>query len=182
MKDNISNPVYSSNTLEFVTVASQYCVLMEQCGEKSRKDFIHTLLKLLPLLYLKWQMLPTVEAGGNFLPDAKVTEDDYDYILNTAYSVIGNADEYEELIYEVDMETEESQWKSVSEDLADLYQGLRNFVLVYQERLEPCMPDAIADIKDKFADYLGQTLLCTLKHLHNVAYSTTDIDDEEDFE
>ena len=50
--------VFSRNTVEFVTVAAEFCAYIERANEHTRKEFIETLLKLLPLLYLKALMLP----------------------------------------------------------------------------------------------------------------------------
>ena len=53
--------VFSRNTVEFVTVAAEFCAYVERANEYTRKEFIETLLKLLPLLYLKALMLPDDE-------------------------------------------------------------------------------------------------------------------------
>ena len=58
--------VFSRNTIEFVTVAAEFCAYLERTNEQSRKDFVETLLKLLPLLYIKAQMLPN--AGAQKFP------------------------------------------------------------------------------------------------------------------
>lgn len=182
MKNNTENPIYHHDTLEFVTVATKYCALLEQCQDMNKKQFVSTLLKVLPLLYMKAQMLPEVETEGDFVPDGQVTEEDYNYVLDGVYSIMGKDDEYEELVYQVDMETEESQWKSVSEDLADIYQALRNFVAAYQQRVEPCMADALWKVRDDFEIYWGTVLVCTLKRLHTIHYALRTNNDEEDFE
>lgn len=176
------NPIYHHDTLEFVTVAAEYCAFMEKGEERSCRSFVDTLLKLLPLLYMKVQMLPQVDSEGDFIPDGCVSEEDYNFILNSSFHILGPKDEYEELVYDADMETEESQWRSVSEDLADIYQALRNFVFAYQQRVEPCMLDALWGVRDSFEMYWGTNLLCALKHLHKVRYSVTTNDDEEDTE
>ena len=137
------NPIYAHDTLEFVTVAAEYCALMEKCENRAENDLVETLLKLLPLIYMKMQLLPEVETDGAFVPDDQVTEEDYNYIRSCAYRLLRKHDEYEMLVWDEDMQTEESRWCSVSEGLADLYQALRNFVAVYQQRLESCMPDAL---------------------------------------
>ena len=49
MKEDI---VFSRNTVEFVTVAAEFCAYMEKSGEQPRKEFVETLLKLLPLKLL----------------------------------------------------------------------------------------------------------------------------------
>jgi len=105
------------------------------------------------------------------VPSDQVTEEDYNYVRDGIYSLLQKHDEYELLVWDEDMQTEESRWCSVSEGLADVYQALRNFVAVYQQRVEPCMLDAIWQLRDSFELYWGQTLLDTLRQLHKIRYS-----------
>lgn len=173
MASSKENLIYAHDTLEFVTVAVEYCALMEKSDERTEEEFIETLLKLLPLLYMKVQLLPVVETDGAFIPDDQVTEEDYNFVRNGVYRLLHNHDEYEMLVWDEDMQTEESRWCSVSEGLADVYQALRNFVAVYQQRVETCMLDALWQLRDNFEIYWGQTLLDTLRQLHRIRYSLT---------
>ena len=170
MSASRENPVYAHDTLEFVAVAAEYCALLEKSEEQTEETFVGTLLKLLPLLYMKAQLLPEVETNGAFVPDDQVTEDDYNYVRDGAYRLLHEHDEYEMLVWDEDMQTEESRWCSVSEGLADVYQALRNFVAVYQQRVEACMPDALWQLRDSFELYWGQNLLDTLRQLHRIRY------------
>ncbi len=182
MNNKTENPVYSHNTLEFVTVSAEFCAYLEQLEGTGRSEFIATMQKLLPLLYLKAQMLPQVESEGAFLPDDQVTEADYNYILNGVYEIMKETDEYEDFVYDEAMQTEESQWKTVSEGLADIYQALRNFVSAYQQRVEDCMLDALWCVRDNFELYWGQNLVDTLKQLHKIRYVLNSGSDEEDLQ
>lgn len=173
----MENPIYAHDTLEFVTVAAEYCALLEKNEEQTAEALVSTLLKLLPLLYMKAQLLPLVETDGAFMPDDQVTEDDYNYVRSGIYSLLNEHDEYEMLVWDEDMQTEESRWCSVSEGLADVYQALRNFVAVYQQRVEACMPDALWQLRDSFELYWGQTLLDTLRQLHRIRYSMKNEED-----
>jgi hypothetical protein len=67
----------------------------------------------------------------------------------------------------------------VSEGLADTYQALRNFVAVYQERIEDCMHDALWAVMDAFELYWGQAVLDTLRRLHQLRYTLNALDDED---
>ena len=167
----MSNPIYAHDTLEFVTVAAEYCALLEKSDERTEEELVGTLLKLLPLLYMKAQLLPEVETDGAFVPDDQVTEEDYNFVRDNLYRLLHEHDEYEMLVWDEDMQTEESRWCSVSEGLADIYQALRNFVAVYQQRVEACMPDALWQLRDNYELYWGQTLLDTLRQLHRIKYS-----------
>lgn len=171
MANRTENPIYAHDTLEFVTVAAEYCALLEKSEERTEEELVGTLLKLLPLLYMKAQLLPDVDTDGAFVPSDQVTEEDYNYVRDGAYSLLREHDEYEMLVWDEDMQTEESRWCSVSEGLADIYQVLRNFVAVYQQRVEPCMLDALWQLHDNFELYWGQTLLDTLRQLHRIRYS-----------
>ena len=48
--DEKKNVVYSRDTIELVTVAAEFCAYLEQSEGRKRKDFIDTVLKILPLL------------------------------------------------------------------------------------------------------------------------------------
>ncbi|MBO7120326.1 MAG: DUF5063 domain-containing protein [Bacteroidaceae bacterium] len=178
----MDNPIYAHDTLEFVQVAAQYCALLEKNEQQTEGALVGTLLKLLPLIYMKQQLLPEVDSEGAFVPDGQVTEDDYNFVRDNLFRLLHKHDEYEVLVWDEDMQTEESQWRSLSEGLADIYQALRNFVAVYQRRLEPCMPDALWQLKENFELYWGQTLLDTLRQLHRLRYSMDFKADEEDIQ
>ena len=178
----MENPIYAHDTLEFVQVAAQYCALLEKStddGPQTTEDLVGTLLKLLPLLYMKVQLLPEVDTEGAFVPDDQVTEDDYNYVRDNLFRLLHEHDEYELLVWDEDMQTEESRWCSVSEGLADIYQALRNFVAVYQQRLEPCMMDVLWQLREDFELYWGQTLLDTLRQLHRIRYKMKDEDNSQ---
>ena len=123
--DKEPKAIYSHDVLEFVTVGIEYCAFLEKSVGRPREEFLGTMLKLLPLLYVKAQLLPKVDSTGEWLPQGKVTEDDYNYVRRIVYDLLGNADQYLDISYENEMETDETQWKSVSEHLADIYQPVR---------------------------------------------------------
>lgn len=166
-----AKPIYHHNVLEFVTVAIEYCAYLEQSQGRDRKDFLDTMLKLLPLLYVKAQLLPEVDSTGDFLPQGKVTEDDYNFIRRTVYDLLPDDDQYLDVSYDRDMETDETQWQSVSEHLADIYQSVRNFLAVYQDGVEDCMTDALWALRDQFELYWGEVAVGALKRLHVIRYA-----------
>ena len=52
-----SQVIFDKNVIEFVTVAAEFCVFLEQAGEMKRKKFVDTSLKILPLLYLNIEVV-----------------------------------------------------------------------------------------------------------------------------
>ena len=70
--------------------------------------------------------------------------------------------------------------KTISEDLADIYQDVKNFVSVYRLGFDETMNDALAICEENFALYWGQTLVNTMRALHEVKYAPADEDDAEE--
>lgn len=170
MKD-VQNIVYSRDTVEFVTVAAEFCAYLEQSEGREPEEFRSTLLKLLPLLYLKATLLPRVEAGGDCQPEELVTEQDYEWLRAVVVAVMGPDDEYLDVSPADGLQTEETQLKSVAEGLADIYQALRNFVGTYKHGVEESMYEALWLLTDSFELYWGERVVDTLRVLHRLQYA-----------
>ena len=173
--------VFSRNSVEFVTVAAEFCAYLEKSSEQSRKEFVDTLLKLLPLLYIKAQMLPEDEPITDETLEHFVTEDSYEVLRMTIFDILADKDAYLD-VFVSDMKYSDTPvTKSISEDLADIYQDVKNFVCLFQIGINETMHDAIVECKEHFEEYWGQTLTNTLRALHDIRYNTN-LDNEEDDE
>ena len=80
--------------MEFVTVAAEFCAYLEQSEGRKCRDFTDTVLKLLPLLYLKAALLEDIEGAEDFLPEAFVSEQDYEFVRLTLSSLLDGKDDY----------------------------------------------------------------------------------------
>lgn len=163
--------VYSPPVVEFVTVAAEYCAFLEQSEGRDKDMFVDTLLKLLPLLYVKASLLPRVEGGDLFGAETFVTEADYEWLRVTLAAVMGEDDNYEDLIYDEQMQTDEARWKSVSEELADIYQPVRDFVETFRAGVEDNIAEALWALSDSFELSWGGNLVDVLRRLHRVKYT-----------
>ena len=177
--NNNSKTIFAQGTIDFVTVAAEFCAYLEQSTDRNKEQFVDTMLKLLPFLYVKAHLVKRVESNGDFLPDDKVTEEDYNWIRNIIYSILGNDDDYEELVFDPNTQSDETKWSSISENLADMYQSLRNFVSAYQIGVEDCMHDALWLVMDQFELFWGKCLVDSLSRLHQVKYKITGDSDED---
>ena len=171
--------VFSRNTVEFVTVAAEFCAYIERSNEHDRKDFVDTLLKLLPLLYIKAQMLPDEEKISDEEQQDFVSEDSYVIVRMTIFDLLADKDSYLD-VFVSDMKYSDTPvTKSISEDIADIYQDIKNFVSLFQIGINETMHDAIIECNEHFRQYWGQTLVNTMRALHDIRYNTT-LDDEEE--
>ena len=80
--ENENSPVYNRNTIEFVTVALEFCSFVESAGKLSSFEFTDKATKLLPLLYIKASLLPEIEETEEIEPEFTVTEDMYELVRN----------------------------------------------------------------------------------------------------
>ena len=176
-----SQVIFDKNSIEFVTVAAEYCVFIERTREVERKTFVDTALKILPLLYLKASLIPECEMIGEDDLEVFVTEDDYEYVRRSVASLLGPQDDYLE-VFHPDMAYSDTPIKKcISEDLADIYQDLKDFIGVFQSGLNTTMNDSLCVCKEHFAEFWGQRLVNTMRALHDVKYnSLADMDDMDE--
>ena len=172
--------VFSRNTVEFVTVAAEYCAYIERCNEHTEKEFVGTLLKLLPLLYLKAQLLPEGERVGDDELEDFVTEDSYEVLRMNIYELLADKDSYLDVFVSEMKYSDTPVTKSISEDLADIYQDIKNFVCLFKLGINETMHDAIVECSEHFARYWGQTLVNTMRALHEIRYNTLEEEEEEE--
>ena len=78
--EQTSQVIFDKNSIEFVTVAAEYCGFIERARGADRKTFVDTALKILPLLYLKASLIPECEQIGEGDLEVFVTEDDYEVV------------------------------------------------------------------------------------------------------
>lgn len=171
-----SQVIFERNTVEFVTVAAEYCAFIERSEGQQRAEFVDTLLKILPLLYIKASMLPECEVMGNDGLEAFVTEEDYEVIRINLQELLADRDDYLDVFVEEMKYSDTPIRKSIAEDLADIYQVVKDFVCQFRSGLNETMHDALAQCREHFMGYWGQTLVNTMRALHEVKYANENDD------
>ena len=177
--EKYSQVIFDKNTVEFVTVAAEYCDFLERTRDAKRGTFVDTALKILPLLYLKASMIPPCERIGEFDPETFVTEEDYELIRMAVAEVLGSKDDYLEVFLPDMVYSDTPIKKCISEDLADIYQDLKDFISVFQLGLNETMNDSLVICKEHFEEFWGQRLVNTMRALHDVKYNSADEDKED---
>ena len=173
-----SQVIFDRNVVEFVTVAAEFCKFLEQAEGMKRATFLDTSLKILPLLYLKASMMPKCEMMGEDMPENFVTEETYEIVRMNLAGILGEKDDYLDVFVSDMKYSDQPITKYISEDLADIYQDIKDFIFVFQLGLNETMNDALAICQENFALYWGQKLVNTLRALHDVKYAQADSEDE----
>ena len=99
-KTENKNPIYAPVTLEFVTVALEYCSFLEKADEGSLFAFVDKATKLLPLLYLKAALLPPIEPDEEAELETTVTEAMYDDLRGRLSGLLGERDVFLDTFHE----------------------------------------------------------------------------------
>lgn len=174
------NIVFSKNTIEFTAVAAEYCSFLENILDKDQAEVTDTLTKILPLLYLKSSVVDTIDIEYDIFPEITVDEDTYTFILGSIFDKYKANDAYLEVFID-DMKYSDTPISaSISEDLTDIYQDLKNFTSVYKLGIEESMYEALYNCQENFKLYWGQKLVNVLRALHTLKYglSTSTLEDE----
>jgi hypothetical protein len=183
MNNDNNSSVYERDILELVTVAVEFCAYVENAAEKDRKIFISTMQKLLPLLYLKGVLAPKYELTEECDADCLssfVSMENYDIVRNNVAFVMGEYDSFLDVFVEDMKYSDTPILSSVSENIADIYQDLKNFVCAYKDGTEETRYDAIVMCKSNFENYWGQRLVNVLRALHEINYGER-INEDEDY-
>ena len=171
--------VYSKPVLEFATVAREYCVFLENAERYNKIDFITVASRMLPLLYVKASLLPQLKQIMDEPPVTVVDEFIYETIRRGVRRKLTRHDEYLETFKEDQERSIEPIPANISEDLADIYQDMRDFCEAFSIGVEDIMNDALVRVFDNFRTYWGQRLCNALRALHSVLYGTDDLNDEK---
>lgn len=181
MEENTnSRVVYSQNVLEFVRVAAEYATFVENVHRFSKKDVLDKLHTLMALLYLKGTLLPKIDSNFEEANEQFVSEEEWQLIHDNIKTKLGYHDEYPELTDPTSHEAVEPSIASIADNIADVYQDIKNFLSAYNMGNEEIMNDAIWECQMNFEEFWGQKLLNALKAIHPVYYGEDDLEEEEE--
>ncbi|MDR2147806.1 MAG: DUF5063 domain-containing protein [Tannerella sp.] len=175
-KDNI---LYSKNTLEFVTVAVEFCAFLENTAKYELIPFIDKAVRLLPLLYLKTTLLDITETSEKEefedAPENFIDEETYEVVRLRIADLLGEYDTFLDTFHPDIRYSDTPIVVTVSENLADMYQDIGNFAAQFRQENEEVMKKSLILCEENFRLYWGQKLLNALKALHVVRFNEIDI-------
>lgn len=169
--ENIPNhPVYSKNVLEMLAVANEFCVFTEKVDERERFDVLSFYQKISPLLYIKGSLLLPIEQEFPEANERYVNEHHYEEVFNKLRACFGSDDEY----YSFDpihFDPEEMRKSSLAENLSDVYQDLKDFVILYQKNSLASKECAVSECQILFETHWGIRLANATTAIHNILYA-----------
>ncbi|MBD5257887.1 MAG: DUF5063 domain-containing protein [Barnesiella sp.] len=158
------------NAIAFTGLANEYCQAVENAREYEQGDFVRTMLKLLPRLYITASDL-TIDDVDEFdaYIDPALEEDYYDSVRRSMEEVFGEEDIYLE-VFEEDMKFSDTPVSaSISEGLADIFQVLYNYLATVRDTTDETVKLALVSVRDDFKSYWSSTLCNVLRALNAIA-------------
>lgn len=172
---NIIEPENSKNVIEFLRVAHEYCLFIEKAAEKDKAAIFDFFLKIGPLLYLKGKLLPEIAPEYPESTERYVTEEEWQDVFNILRSILAGEDEFYHIDYEEGLEYEPIKG-SLSENLTDIFQDLKDFILLFRKGSAADRQNAVYECKALFENRWGHKTLTLLRYLHFLENKREDID------
>lgn len=169
MQDKSNDPVYSKHVIEMLTVANEYCHFIEKTEEFSKKNIMEFIHKILPMLYLKGILMPSVVVDDATFNEKYVNEMQWEHIFYALKNKFKEDDDFW-IVQDTGLNEFEPQKQSLSDLLTDIYQDMKDFVMLYQQSSDYAKQNAVADFKNYFQNHWGERALKASKRLHDLIY------------
>ena len=166
MDNQQDNIVRQDNVQDLIYWCAAIVVYLERMDEPTRKEFTDKMLYYLPLLYVKTKQIPPIRALLDGEPEHFVTEIDYSTIQQKVAGIFGPDDAYLEVFIEEMQYSDEPITAFISENIADIYQELRDLCCNFQIENIEVQNDALYAYLEAFEQHWGQKLLNVLRPLH----------------
>lgn len=173
MSENLSKvneePAYSKNVLEMLTVANDFCLFIENAENYSQNEIVLYIQKVLPLIYIKSSLLPEIISDDDEMTEHFVTEEEWENVFGKLREKLGKSDEY----YYLDLQEKshlDPVGASLSENLTDIYQDLKDFVLLYQKPHKTAKENAVRDCRYLFETRTGFAIVRAHTKVHSILY------------
>ncbi len=164
------------NALAFLALCNEYCAAAENAREAERSEFVASMLRLLPRLYIAASDLRTTDEEAMEEPEdiyltPMLEEDYYDSVRLGIESLMGPDDTYLE-VFEEDMKYSDTPIAaSIAEGLTDIFQSLYNLLENIKNAPEHVTMSALAAAKEDFESYWSRILCNVMRPLNNIRYS-----------
>jgi hypothetical protein len=163
--DSLDGLPQPRSILEFLTVANEYCLFFEKAEAYKTDDILSYFQKMAPLLYLKGSTLPAVQVSDASFNERFVTEEQWEAVFKTLREKFDRDDVFFHLDHHGD-----SVEASLGDKLADIYQDMKDFVMLFQKNHLYAKECAVAEIRALFAGRWGPALIHALQTCHGILY------------
>ncbi len=174
-KDKTDDITLSKPVIEMATVANEYCYFLENIEKKEKEDVLEFLQRILPLLYLKGSLLPIVDPEYPEANERFVTEEQWEKVFTSLRDKFEKDDEYWIIDPQYINETEPLK-ASLSENMTDIYQDMKDFIFLLQKNTLAARENAINQCRVLHGDHWGYRVGNVFSRIHHLIYFNEEID------
>ncbi len=164
----------SKPVIEMATVANEFCYFFETIEKKNPETILNFTQRILPLLYLKGSLLPDIQPQDPEANERFVTEEQWERIFTTLREIFAKNDEFWFIDSQHINETEPLK-ASLSENIADIYQDMKDFILLMQKNTLAARENAISECRLLLANHWGYRIGNIFTQIHHLIYFKEDI-------
>ena len=157
--------VKSRPVLEMLTVANDFTLFIEKAEEYTREQILTYLQRVIPAIYLKASLLPEIIVSDEEAIEHYVTEEQWESVFNTIREKLGQ----EDVFYFIDLHERTQQdaiLASIAENITDIYQDLKDFLLLIQKPQQAFQENAVRECRYLFQTRYGYKLV----HCHTAIH------------
>jgi hypothetical protein len=155
----------SKAAIEMLTVANEYCLFFEDAEKYETADILTYFQRMAPLMYLKGSLLQPTEVNDEAFAERYVTEEQWENIFKTLREKLGEREKY--YIHDHNYDTVEA---SLADNMADLYQDMKDFVMLYQKNTLVSRQSALVQVRELFASHWGPIAINALGAVHRLLH------------
>ena len=133
---------------EFVTMSAEYCRALNSLDQFTPHGFATFSLQLLPMLYVRAFSLPSFDDYDREAVE-NLSQEEWTRVKLQLSKLFGKNDKYAEQFTRFGDEATES----LSENLADVYQDLKDFTQLIAFGIDDAIVEAVGEVKHNFEDY-----------------------------
>ncbi|MBP7496464.1 MAG: DUF5063 domain-containing protein [Bacteroidales bacterium] len=163
------------NIQELYLAANNFCNFIESSNDKSKDEILNYLEKILALIYIKGTLLPQVEDNEEYPAERYVTESIWEDIFNNLKSKFAEDD----IFTLANNETKDLYNQSLAELITDIYQDIKDFVIVINNPLAIAKANAVNDCRYLFESNWGWKTIYALGYIHKLLYKSSSITNED---
>jgi len=163
----------SKQVVEMATVANEFCYFVENIEKKEKEIVLEFMQRILPLLHLKGSLLPEIEPEHPEANERFVTEEQWERVFNELRQTLGEDDEYWIIDPQYINDTEPLK-ASLSENITDIYQDMKDFLLLMQKNTHAARENAISECKILHANHWGYRVGNIFTRIHHLIYFEED--------
>ena len=163
--------------IEMVTVAGEYCLFIDKVENAQSDEVFHFFQKIAPLLYLRGSLLPEIEEPEHLTSGHFVTEEKWEHVFNTLREKFGKDD-----LYHLVDQNQEIVQASIAENMADIYQDLKDFLLFLDQNTYTSRIASLYQLRHLFQIRWGLSVINALSSIHSLLTPKGNFEEDDQWE